>query len=479
MSAFFIVLQGDPVCPDLDLDGYVDASCGGEDCDDGDGTVHPGAVELCDGQDNDCDGALGVDEVDEDGDGTTVCGGDCDDGEAWWNQLDEDGDGVSSCEGDCWDQDDRITPVDPSRPMVFVEEGASGDGSFGSPFGEVQDALASDTLVCIQPGTYSAVLASSLAGLELLGPADGSAVIDGPIGFQNVNDSHVAGLTANSFNSTNSYSDASSGNVLEHLMLDCDEGLLPPGAYGAVFFGLGDRGNVLRDSTVVGCTVDASAKNDLVLGNTVVGTGSGPGITLDGPNTSTMWAWANLVVGGAEAGLDGKSGHFLAYDNLLDNGSPSQLSGGSLATFKSVFDDLVSAGGGYVSSRNLSAPLPDWPEELDVDRDGDDDRGDTLCVVGAWGEGSPLFAPHVSSSGNTALWTLCDGDGDEAHVQAAYQVQVAEHPFPWQPAVEHDSGEVSGTQTSTSLPSGGGWVRVRVRDESGAWSAWSDGLDSY
>lgn len=381
----------------------------------------------------------------------------------------------SSCEGDCWDQDDRITPVDPSRPMVFVEEGASGDGSFGSPFGEVQDALASDPLVCVQPGTYSAVLASSLAGLELLGPADGSAVIDGPIGFQNVNDSHVAGLTANSFNSTNSYSDASSGNVLEHLMLDCDEGLLPPGAYGAVFFGLGDRGNVLRDSTVVGCTyglylngnkanerhwiehntfrgqswtgihfnwaygsvvlnnlvlevgasgsggigVDASAKNDLVLGNTVVGTGSGPGITLDGPNTSTMGAWANLVVGGAEAGLDGKSGHFLAYDNLLDNGSPSQLSGGSLATFKSVFDDLVSAGGGYVPSRNLSAPLPGWPEELDVDRDGDDDRGDTLCVVGAWGEGSPLFAPHVSSSGSTASWTLCDGDGDEAHVQAA------------------------------------------------------------
>ena len=65
------------------------------DCDDSDGTVHPGALETCDGLDNNCDGA--VDEAsDQDGDGycasqgtpspwCAACplgGGDCHDGDA-------------------------------------------------------------------------------------------------------------------------------------------------------------------------------------------------------------------------------------------------------------------------------------------------------------------------------------------------------------------------------------------------------------
>ncbi len=52
---------GDPL--DADGDGYVDAECGGDDCDDSLSAVHPGAREgppadaSCgDGTDNDCDG---------------------------------------------------------------------------------------------------------------------------------------------------------------------------------------------------------------------------------------------------------------------------------------------------------------------------------------------------------------------------------------------------------------------------------------
>jgi len=49
-------------CVDADADGYLDAACGGPDCDDLDATTHPSAPELCDGVDNDCDGiAEGVD----------------------------------------------------------------------------------------------------------------------------------------------------------------------------------------------------------------------------------------------------------------------------------------------------------------------------------------------------------------------------------------------------------------------------------
>jgi hypothetical protein len=42
--------------PDADGDGYGDASCGGDDCDDADPSVHPGAEDWCDGVDRDCDG---------------------------------------------------------------------------------------------------------------------------------------------------------------------------------------------------------------------------------------------------------------------------------------------------------------------------------------------------------------------------------------------------------------------------------------
>ena len=59
---------------DSDGDGFQDEAYGGEDCDDGDSNVHPGAEELCDGADNDCDGDTDEDLLlpwygDGDGDG--------------------------------------------------------------------------------------------------------------------------------------------------------------------------------------------------------------------------------------------------------------------------------------------------------------------------------------------------------------------------------------------------------------------------
>ncbi len=45
---------------DRDGDGYLSSAWGGTDCDDDDGEIHPGAAELCDAVDRDCDGASTV-----------------------------------------------------------------------------------------------------------------------------------------------------------------------------------------------------------------------------------------------------------------------------------------------------------------------------------------------------------------------------------------------------------------------------------
>ena len=61
--------------PDKDMDGFTDLY----DCDDLDPASYPGAPEICDGKDNNCDGIIPANESDADGDGFMVCEGDCND----------------------------------------------------------------------------------------------------------------------------------------------------------------------------------------------------------------------------------------------------------------------------------------------------------------------------------------------------------------------------------------------------------------
>jgi hypothetical protein len=112
--------------PDVDADGW--ASCGG-DCNDSNAAVHPGVPEICNGIDDNCAG--GVDEgFDADSDGYTTCGGDCNDANAAvhpgvtevCNGIDDncaggvdegfdvDGDGYTTCGGDCNDSNPAIRP---------------------------------------------------------------------------------------------------------------------------------------------------------------------------------------------------------------------------------------------------------------------------------------------------------------------------------------------------------------------------------
>ncbi len=96
---------GDPI-PDVDSDGHDAEAHGGGDCDDGDAAIHPDALEICDGADNDCDG-----ETDED---------DALDAGTWY--ADGDGDGFG---------DSESTTVACDQPSGFVANGTDcNDGAF-------------------------------------------------------------------------------------------------------------------------------------------------------------------------------------------------------------------------------------------------------------------------------------------------------------------------------------------------------------
>lgn len=88
----------------IDEDGDSFANC--EECNDNDSSVYPGAPELCDGKDNDCDGVVPADE------------------------FDSDGDGYKGCEGDCDDMDEHVNPDAYELPGNMVDENC--DGSLGA-----------------------------------------------------------------------------------------------------------------------------------------------------------------------------------------------------------------------------------------------------------------------------------------------------------------------------------------------------------
>ncbi len=141
----------DPSCAcdtDADGDGYLAPECDGTDCNDDDPSIHPGAEEICgDGIDQDCNG-FDVEcdcTTDADGDGhialTCPDGDDCDDGDASVYPGAEEicGDGVDqNCDG-----------IDPS---CVCDTDADGDGYISDACPGGTDCNDSDPT--IHPGAY-------------------------------------------------------------------------------------------------------------------------------------------------------------------------------------------------------------------------------------------------------------------------------------------------------------------------------------
>lgn len=110
-------------CDCIDGDGDLYTSC--NDCDDSSEDVNPGAVDICNSVDDDCDGTV---DGDTDGDGYLPCEDDCDNGDPWvypgdteiCNGEDDDCDGTADyvpdndydgyyyCSDDCNDSDANV-----------------------------------------------------------------------------------------------------------------------------------------------------------------------------------------------------------------------------------------------------------------------------------------------------------------------------------------------------------------------------------
>ena len=106
-SLLGLLLIGSAGCGDADGDGHTVAD---GDCDDANPAIHPGATEVENGLDDDCDGEADEGLVDLDKDGFTVDQGDCDDTDGWVFPN-----AVEMCDGvdnDCNGETDEGCPTD-------------------------------------------------------------------------------------------------------------------------------------------------------------------------------------------------------------------------------------------------------------------------------------------------------------------------------------------------------------------------------
>jgi hypothetical protein len=121
---------------DVDGDGFGDpdtfvrgctiptgASTDDTDCDDAHASAHPGAMEICDEIDNDCDTLIDGDDPDTDldGDGFSTCENDCDD-----DDPDIHPDAMEICDGLDNDCDDTVDGTSATDATVFYRD-ADGD----------------------------------------------------------------------------------------------------------------------------------------------------------------------------------------------------------------------------------------------------------------------------------------------------------------------------------------------------------------
>ena len=214
--------SGEPVDTDLDDDGYIGSAHGGNDCKDTDPDTHPGAPEVCDALDNDCDGHLDCDDPDardEDEDGSCECD-DCDDldplnypdNDETCDERDNDCDGIiddgvvftdwyPDSDGDGWgNPEDVLSSCDGSPFEDWIELGDDCDDTDATVHPDAEEAcdgIDNDCDALVDEDFTGASAGTLLCAIDPEAPecAEDAVTVGGADGVLDLHMSALAGVT--------------------------------------------------------------------------------------------------------------------------------------------------------------------------------------------------------------------------------------------------------------------------------------------
>jgi N-acetylneuraminic acid mutarotase len=393
-----------PTWPDVppdEVDGDGDGRRACNDCNDAASTVYPAAPQICgDGLNNDClhpgwPALAGTNEVDDDADSVTECGGDCDDANAsvrpggtqvcgdglnnncsspTWpslagtNEADDDLDSHTECAGDC----------DDTRAAVYP--GAS----------EVCDGVTND---CLAPGWPTLPLSErdgDLDGSAQCADCDDTRSAVRPGGTQVCGDGLNNNCSAPGWPSLAGTNEADDdGDGLTECMADCDDAhaTVYPGATQICGDGLNNDCNAPGWPSLAGTNeVDNDGDNFLICSGDCddVDPRVYPGSpeVCDGVNNDCLSpTWPTPPASDLDDDLDGS---FACFD--CDDQSSAVYPG----AFQVCGDNL-----------NNNCAHPSWPSLALTNEADDDGDGQTECALDCRDDNAAIWfgAPQVCGDG--------------------------------------------------------------------------------
>ncbi|MFH1467407.1 MAG: right-handed parallel beta-helix repeat-containing protein [Pseudomonadota bacterium] len=387
------VTTPDPTLVDADGDGFPVE----EDCDDGDAGINPGAGEVCNGLDDDCDGAMD---------------------EGW---PDVNADGLAECSLAC--------------PMVVDAAAAPGGvGSPEAPFATIGDALAWLAPDCarveVGPGTYAERVDFGERDLELVATAGPEVTVI---------DAGGAGTVVT----------IAGGQGSESLL----QGFTLTGGSGTWGDGADFSAHLQHGGGLVVSESDPTVVGNIIAGNTTTGRGAGAVLfRYDGlftgnvvrDNTAALQSgyagaglylrygdpivWGNEITGNVALAADGIGGGILARGGdpwIVANRVQGNLAGGSGGGLRTVSaTQLVAA--------NLV--VENDPEGI-VTSDGDDGAIVNNTTVGNATDGLKSFAgADYSGDGPATVFenNLSTGNGRYGfYVYGRDAIAVFQHNLLW------------------------------------------------
>lgn len=309
---------------DPDGDEYR-ADTGEYDCNNDSSSIHPGAVEVCDSSDNDCDGAVNETEfvvyLDGDGDGhgnrenpgdvctcavpgsCTADADDCDDAHAdvypgaveTCNSKDDDCDGAI---------DDEDSGVDHSTYSTYFEDG-DGDGQ-GNPESWIQQCAQSEGYVTSADDCLDTIAASLSASSELVWRVEGAQSYSGfgsSIGVGDLDGDDCVDMVAAAPGQQNGSGDAT-GAVAVLANVEASSDCLSMGDWDATdkIFGPDDGGTYTSFGAALGVgDLDLDGYPDLMIGAegySMVRADQGAAFLFYGPVSETAtWSGVPSAIG--------------------------------------------------------------------------------------------------------------------------------------------------------------------------------------